>query len=80
MKKRHYLYMIIGIAFAVVILPGVLMWLEYPTPSQAIANMFTAILGESNFVNNLIAFSIVGVFIALIIVGVSKTKKMEKSS
>ena len=80
MKKKHYLYMILGLAFGLFVLPGVSLWLGFPTPSQGIANMFTAVLGESSVVNDLIAFSILGGFMALIILGASKlVRKTEKS-
>ena len=73
--------MILGLAFALFVSPGVSMWLGFPTPSQGITNLFTAVLGESSVVSNLIAFSILGGFIALIILGASKlTRKTEKSS
>ena len=73
--------MILGLAFGLFVLPGVSLWLGFPTPSQGIANMFTAVLGESSVVNDLIAFSILGVFMAIIIFGASRLiKKTEKSS
>ena len=79
-KKYYYLYIILGFAFALFVVPGVSMWLGFPTPAQGIANMFTAVLGESSVVSDLIAFSILGVFIALIILGASKlTRQVEKS-
>lgn len=81
MKKKNFLYMFLGLVFAMTIVPGLSMWLGFPAPSQGISNMFTAVLGESSLVNDLIAFSIVVVFIVLVILGALKiTKKMENSS
>ncbi|WP_391122372.1 hypothetical protein [Psychrobacillus sp. L3] len=81
MKKKNYLYMFLGLFLALTIVPGVSMWLGFSTPSQGIARMFTAVLGESSLVNDIIAFSVLGVFIALVILGASKVmKKMEKTT
>jgi hypothetical protein len=57
MKKKNYLYMFLGVVLALTIVPGVSMWLGFSTPSQGIANMFTAVLGESSLVNNLLSVS-----------------------
>ena len=81
MKKKNFLFMFLALVFALSIVPGVSMWLGFPTPSQGIANMFTTVLGEASLVNGQIAFSIVAVFIALVIFGALKIiRKTEKSS
>ena len=80
MKKKYYLYMILGIAFAMFIIPGVCNWLGITPPSKLIADGFTAVFGESNGFNGVLAFITAGALIVLLIFGATKlTKKMEKS-
>jgi hypothetical protein len=57
MKKKNFLFMFLGLVLALTIFPGVSTWLEFPTPSHGIANMFNAVLGESSLVNNLLSVS-----------------------
>ena len=81
MKRNNSFAIIVGVVFGLFIIPGVFNWLGYPTPSGRIANMFTALLGPPTFINGVIAFSIAGVLIILLIFGLNKfSKRIEKAS
>jgi cytochrome bd-type quinol oxidase subunit 1 len=81
MKRNNSFAIIVGVVFGLFIIPGVFNWLGYPTPSDRIANMFTALLGPPTFINGVIAFSIAGVLIISLIFGLNKfSKRIENAS
>ena len=71
MKKKYYLYIILGVVFATTIIPGVFMWLGIATPANMVANGYNAVFGDPN---GLPCISIItdGVLLALMILGATK--------
>lgn len=69
--KKYSLFYILSIVIGISIVNGILMWLNIPTYDK----LLKMILGEPTALNGVIAITISGVLIYLIINGISKLNK-----
>ena len=69
--KKYSLFYILNIVIGVSLVNGILMWLNVPTYDE----LLKMILGEPNGLNGVMAITISGVLIYLIINGISKLNK-----
>ncbi|MGF9977992.1 hypothetical protein [Viridibacillus arvi] len=72
MMKKYSLFYIFSIVIGISIMNGTLEWLNIPTYDQ----LLEMILGKPNTLNRVIAITITGVLIYIIIKGVPKLKKI----
>ncbi|KOO51053.1 hypothetical protein [Viridibacillus arvi] len=72
MMKKYSLFYIFSIVIGISIMNGTLEWLNIPTYDR----LLEMILGKPNTLNRVIAITITGVLIYIIIKGVPKLKKI----